>query len=181
VHIVDIGFGAGDMLQYLLDHQSKLNCPIRLTGVDLMPEMKEFALEKHPQLADHVKLEVSSFEQWFEKGNQADLIITGLFCHHLTNDELVSFFSFVNTNSRLGAICNDLQRSPIAYYGIKWPTRLFSKSTYTKNDAPLSVLRGFKKTELLSLLKKANISSFKIKWKWAFRYLIYIDGYQNTK
>lgn len=179
VHIVDIGFGAGDMLQYILDNQTKLNCRIRLTGVDLMPEMKAFALEKYPELAQKVKLETASFEEWFAAGNKADLIVTGLFCHHLSDNELQQFFNFAQHNSRLGAICNDLVRSPIAYYGIKWPTMLFSKSTYTKNDAPLSVLRGFKRKELEALLMKANVSRFSIKWKWAFRYIIQIHGNEN--
>jgi hypothetical protein len=51
-------------------------------------------------------------------------------------------------------------------------TALFSKSYLVKNDAPLSVKRGFKKSELISLLKKAGFTDYSVKWSWAFRYKI---------
>jgi hypothetical protein len=85
---------------------------------------------------------------------------------------LVSFFGLVNRSVKIGMVINDLERSPVAYYGIKIPTFLFAQSAFTKNDAPLSVLRGFKRKELMLLFKKAGVSNFTIKWKWAYRFLI---------
>ncbi len=41
-----------------------------------------------------------------------------------------------------------------------------------KFDAPLSVLRAFKKEELENILTDATISKFKIDWKWAFRWRV---------
>lgn len=75
-------------------------------------------------------------------------------------------------NSTTGFFINDLQRHPLAYYSIKWITSLFSKSYLVKNDAPLSVARGFTKKEWIEIFRSAGISNFSIKWKWAFRYLI---------
>jgi hypothetical protein len=49
---------------------------------------------------------------------------------------------------------------------------MFSKSDLVKNDAPVSVLRGFKKMEWKNLLQKAGINNYSVKWKWAFRFLI---------
>jgi len=49
---------------------------------------------------------------------------------------------------------------------------LFSKSYLVKNDAPLSVLRGFSGREWKQLLNNAGIDKFELKWKWAFRWLI---------
>ncbi|MGZ5255480.1 MAG: methyltransferase domain-containing protein, partial [Flavitalea sp.] len=60
-------------------------------------------------------------------------------------------------------------------YAIKIITAIFSKSYLVKNDAPLSVLRGFKKTELISALKQAGINDASIEWKWAFRWLVVFD------
>ena len=53
-------------------------------------------------------------------------------------------------------------------------TRLFSRSYLVKHDAPLSVLRGFKKKELEELLNKAGILNYTIHWKWAFRWLVIV-------
>ena len=77
-------------------------------------------------------------------------------------------------NSVLGFFINDLHRHPFAYYSIRILTSLFSKSYLVKNDAPLSVLRGFKKKELSALLDKAGISNYTIQWKWAFRWLVIV-------
>ncbi|MBA3900021.1 MAG: methyltransferase domain-containing protein [Bacteroidetes bacterium] len=176
IHIVDIGFGAGDMLNYILKHADELPCPVRLTGIDIMPEAREYALIAHPELFSKVKFETCDYRDWFEKGNKADLIIASLFCHHLKNGELIDFFKHIRMNASKGAIINDLARSPIAYYGIKIPTWLFSKSRFTKNDAPLSVLRGFKRNELEGFLHQAGILNHTVEWKWAFRYLISISN-----
>ena len=71
-------------------------------------------------------------------------------------------------------IINDLRRSVWALIGIKTLIYLFSKSTMVKNDAPLSVKRGFIKSELINLLEELKITNYKIKRKWAFRWLIVI-------
>jgi len=41
-----------------------------------------------------------------------------------------------------------------------------------KNDAPLSVLRGFKRKDWERLLAAAGITHFTCQWRWAFRWLI---------
>jgi len=41
-----------------------------------------------------------------------------------------------------------------------------------KNDAPLSVKRGFKKNELIALLEKAGFKNYTVQWSWAFRFII---------
>lgn len=74
----------------------------------------------------------------------------------------------------LGIVINDLHRHPFAYHSIKILTRLFSKSSMVKYDAPLSVQRAFTKKELVRLMENAGIEHYKIKWKWAFRWQIVI-------
>jgi len=176
IHIVDIGFGAGDLLVYILKNKHKLKCKIKLTAIDLLPQAKEYALLNHPELKENVTFVVCDYRHWFINGNKADLVVASLFCHHLNDEQLVEFFEYIKNNCTIGAVINDLARSPIAYFGIKFPTQLFSKSRFTKNDAPLSVLRGFKKSELNNLLHKAQIKNYTLKWKWAYRYLLTIKN-----
>jgi hypothetical protein len=101
-----------------------------------------------------------------------DIIFTSLFCHHFTDEELIEMLKWMKVNCTLGFFINDLHRHPIAYHFIKNVTKLFSSSYLVKNDAPLSVLRGFKKNEWKGILQQAGIKNYSIKWKWAFRYLI---------
>jgi hypothetical protein len=100
------------------------------------------------------------------------IIFSALFCHHFTDEELVIMLKWLRSNSTVGFFINDLHRHPLAYYSIKILTRLFSRSYLVKNDAPLSVLRGFTKKEWKRLLDNAEIMHYTIKWRWAFRWLI---------
>ncbi len=43
-----------------------------------------------------------------------------------------------------------------------------------KYDAPLSVLRAFKKQELIEILNKAGIRDYAIRWQWAFRWQVIV-------
>jgi hypothetical protein len=101
-----------------------------------------------------------------------DIIFSSLFCHHFTEQQLVYQFQWMKEHSETGFFINDLQRHPLAYYSIKMLTSLFSKSYLVKNDAPLSVARGFVKKELIEICRMANIRNININWKWAFRYLL---------
>jgi 2-polyprenyl-3-methyl-5-hydroxy-6-metoxy-1,4-benzoquinol methylase len=176
IHIVDVGFGGGDLMQYILDHQHELSCNVKLTGVDLLPEAVEYAVSAHPDLSTKASLKVQDYRDFLKEGNKVDIVIAGLFCHHLTDEQLVEFFSYIQQYCRVGGLINDLHRHAIAYWGIKIPTQLFSRSRFTKNDAPLSVLRGFHRNEIELIMKQANIDNYKINWRWAFRYIINIKG-----
>ena len=54
-------------------------------------------------------------------------------------------------------------------------TTLFSRSVLVKNDAPISVRKGFSKSELKNLLMKTNLQKYEIHRKWAFRWLVTVS------
>lgn len=164
IQITEIGCGGGDNLAYL---QKKLKGNIKFTGVDLKETCINFAKETYPSIDF-----ICSDYRLLKLDKKPDIIFSSLFCHHFTNEQLIEQFKWLQANTRKGFIINDLQRHPLAYSSIKLLTQLFSKSYLVKNDAPLSVARGFHKKELNELMKTANICNFDILWKWAFRYLV---------
>jgi heme/copper-type cytochrome/quinol oxidase subunit 2 len=40
----------------------------------------------------------------------------------------------------------------------------------SREDGLVSILRGFKKEELVAFSKQLQLNNFAIQWKWAFRY-----------
>ncbi len=166
VHICEIGCGGGDNLQAI----SKIkNTNFSFIGIDLKPACIDFAKQQYPTL--NANWIVSNYEKvTFEA--KPDVIFSSLFCHHFTEEQLVEMLTWMKANGTKGFFINDLQRNTIAYYLIKWITTLFSKSYLVKNDAPLSVARGFHKKEWIDIFAKAGIKNYTIQWKWAFRYLI---------
>ena len=79
--------------------------------------------------------------------------------------------------NKMTLIINDLERNAFAYYAIKLLTKLFSKSYLVKNDAPLSVKRGFRTVEWHAIIKDAGVQEYTVSSKWAFRHeiIIYAD------
>jgi len=45
-----------------------------------------------------------------------------------------------------------------------------------REDGLISILRGFKKEDLINYSKKLKLKNYVVQWKWAFRYLWTIDN-----
>lgn len=168
--VCEIGCGGGDNLNAIYN-SLKRKLPIQMIGVDIKGACLLSAKKKYPLLPANW-IENSYEKTTFQK--QPDIIFSSLFCHHFSDEALVYQLKWMYENATIGFFINDLHRHSLAYYSIKWLTKLFSKSYLVKNDAPLSVKRGFTKLEWQLLLQKACISDYSIQWKWAFRYLIIV-------
>jgi 2-polyprenyl-3-methyl-5-hydroxy-6-metoxy-1,4-benzoquinol methylase len=170
IHICEIGCGGGDNLVALHTWCSKKGISARFTGIDIKPACIEVAKEKKLLPADTWWIISDYRTAQFQQ--QPDIIFSSLFCHHFTDEQLVTQLQWMHQHANLGFFINDLHRHVLAYYSIKFITRLFSKSYLVKNDAPLSVSRGFKKGDWQKLMQQAGITDYKISWQWAFRWLI---------
>ncbi len=167
--ICEMGCGGGDNLQVISDWCRKNNIQLRTIGIDINPDCIAYAssIFKDPS-ADWL----SSDYRMVKFEVKPDIIFSSLFCHHFDDEQMIEILLWMKEQSRLGFFINDLHRHSLAFYSIKWLTRVFSKSYLVKNDAPLSVTRGFKRSELKSFLNKAGVIDYTINWKWAFRWLI---------
>lgn len=168
--IIDIGSGGGDTLHQIYKHTKKNNVSSNLIGIDLKQECTAYAQSHLPSEISFITDDYRNVHLHTEK---IDFIHACLFTHHLTEKEIIDLISFALSHNAV-LIINDLERNPFAYYAIKLLTRLFSKSYLVKNDAPLSVLRGFRKTEWLKMIQKTDAKKYSVSWKWAFRHQIII-------
>jgi 2-polyprenyl-3-methyl-5-hydroxy-6-metoxy-1,4-benzoquinol methylase len=175
ISIADLGCGSGEMLRLIAKHASKEGRQVDLIGMDANPNITSYA-QKHSTGFDNIQIESTNiFSDEFRK-RKFDIVLATLFLHHFTEDELIGIFSSLKNQANLGIVINDIHRHPLGYYSIKFLTQLFSKSAMVKFDAPLSVLRAFKKEELKNILQKAGIEKYQLKWKWAFRWQLVITN-----
>jgi len=172
--ICEIGCGGGDNLYAIYRWCKKKNIQADFIGIDMKAECIEFAKQQYSELP--CQWVCSDYQQIEFKENGPSIIFSSLFCHHFTDKQLTQMFFWLKQNSKTGFFINDLQRHWLAYYLIKWLSKFFSKSYLLKNDAPLSVSRGFTRKEIKSLLNEAGIKSYSLKWKWAFRWLIIVNN-----
>ncbi len=171
ITIADLGCGRGDMLLLIDTWARKKNRKVRLIGIDANPYIISVAKANLKGLPNIEFQSVNIFSPEFES-QKFDVVIGTLFYHHFTAEQLVSFFSTLRKQVTMGVVINDIHRHPLAFYSIKLLTRLFSKSSMVKFDAPLSVLRAFRKQELREILLKAGITDLSIRWRWAFRWQV---------
>lgn len=168
--VCEIGCGGGDNLHVIWKWCTINKIRIRLIGIDNNADCILVARERF----QHAQAEfiISDYKTVNFGTTPPNVIFSSLFCHHFSDIDLVFMLKWMRDNSRTGFYINDLQRHPLAYYSISWLTKMFSSSYLVKNDAPLSVLRGFKLKEWKNLLTAAGMPGHFIQWKWAFRYLI---------
>ena len=171
--IADLGCGGGDMLMLISDRMKEKNRTASFTGIDANPNIVEYAKKNS---ASHVDIKFKAIDVFSNEFKQEsfDVVFATLFFHHFNKQQLIELFSHLKKTTRCGIVVNDLHRHPLAYYSIKFLTQTFSKSPMVVNDAPLSVQRGFTRAELEEILRAAEISSYSLKWKWAFRWQLII-------
>jgi SAM-dependent methyltransferase len=170
ITVCEIGCGGGDNLVAIVKYCQQMNIKIHCIGIDYNKECIAFAKENN-YLKDNTEFIYSDYSK-VHFDNNPDIIFSSLFCHHFIDEELIFQLKWMQENSSTGFFINDLQRHWLAWYSIRFLTQLFSKSYLVKNDASLSVERGFIKKDWQRLFSKAKIFNFQITWQWAFRYLI---------
>ncbi len=177
-HICEIGCGGGDNLHAIASWCNQNHINAIFTGVDINQHCIEYASGK--TYSQPVQFIESDYRK-VSLTNKPDIIFNSLFCHHFSNDSIVEMLMWMKHHCAYGFFINDLHRHPVAYHLIKYITKIFSSSTLVKNDAPLSVSRGFKSAEWKTLLNDAGITNPGITWEWAFRYLIVYNHDLITK
>jgi 2-polyprenyl-3-methyl-5-hydroxy-6-metoxy-1,4-benzoquinol methylase len=169
ITIVDVGCGNGDMLRALANYANKNNLNFRLIGIDA----NNFTINHARKLSENYPNISYRCEDIFDKPFyelKYDIVLCTLTLHHFKEDDILRLLTVFNANSRIGIVINDLHRSAIAYRLFQALCFVFSLNSMSREDGLVSILRGFKKEELIHFSKELKLNNYKIQWKWAFRY-----------
>lgn len=167
--IVDVGCGNGDMLRALADYAKDRNVQVQLIGIDA----NAFTINYAQKLSENYPMISYQCEDIFSEvysQMRFDIILCTLTLHHFKNNQIDYLVDLFSKQSRIGVVINDLHRSKLAYRLFLSVCLIFRLNRMSKEDGLVSILRGFKKKELLAFSKKINVSKQIIQWKWAFRY-----------
>jgi 2-polyprenyl-3-methyl-5-hydroxy-6-metoxy-1,4-benzoquinol methylase len=174
IHIADLGCGSGDILKLIRRVLDKKKVNAALTGVDANPNVVRYAIAQTPPACRIHYEALDIFSDEFRE-RRFDIVTGTLFFHHFSTAQLIQFFKQLKDQVSTGIIINDIHRHWFSYYSIKWLTKVFSRSVMVKHDAPMSVLRAFKRKDLVEILEGAGISRYRIKWCWAFRWQVLVQ------
>ena len=169
ITIVDLGCGNGDMLRALADFGTKNNYNFKLIGIDANAFTIDYAIKlskEYPNIS--YKCE-DIFSEPFSQLNY-DIVLCTLTLHHFKNNQIDYLLQLFQKQARIGIVINDLHRNIIAYRAFQLICFFFRLNRMSREDGLISILRGFKKQELINFSERNQFKNYTIHWKWAFRY-----------
>ena len=169
ITIVDVGCGNGDMLRRLADFGISNNLNLKLIGIDANPFTVNYAKDLSVKYSNITYQCEDVFSESFSDV-KFDIILCTLTLHHFKNDEILKLLKLFDRNSSLGFVVNDLHRNMLAYRLFQLLCFVFRLNEMSREDGLISILRGFKKRELIAFSEKLRFKKYSIRWKWAFRY-----------
>ena len=169
LRLADLGSGGGDTLRHIARWARQKTISVQLTGIDANPFMLEYATAKSQQYPEISYRQFDIFSPEFQK-QPYDILTCSLFCHHFTDEALVTLLRQWQAQAQVAVIINDLHRHWLAYHSIKWLTRLLGGSYLVRHDAPMRVARAFRRADWVALLVRAGITAYELRWRWAFRW-----------
>ena len=169
VEILDIGTGAADIPAALVPWARARGINVRIVAVDFNPAVCAWAAARTSHLPEVDVQQADVFDLPYVPGS-FDCVHCAMFLHHFPQEDAARILRIMYDLSRSGIVVNDLHRHPFAFYSIQWITRCFSGSRMVRHDAPVSVLRGFRRPELEELGHLSGINHLSINRSWAFRF-----------
>lgn len=168
ITLVDLGCGNGDMLRALSDYGYRKNWRFKLIGIDANPDTVRYARELSASYPNIGYQTIDIFSADFES-LEYDIALCTLTLHHFNESEILYLMRLLKSKITVGIVVNDLHRNALAYRLFQLVGWLFRLKPMPRNDGLVSILRGFKRTELSTFSQKLNLNA-NIRWKWAFRY-----------
>jgi SAM-dependent methyltransferase len=177
LHVLDLGCGGGDYLVHLVRRGDRLGCRVEVIGVDANPVTVGHArahldAKLSSSLRSQVRVEIEDALSLPYDANAVDIVHAALFLHHFHGEAAVRLLAEMQRIARRGLLVNDLHRHLLAYVGIWLLSRGLRMAPMVQHDGPISVRRGFRRGELRSLARRAQLSSSTIRWHWAFRWTL---------
>jgi SAM-dependent methyltransferase len=152
--LLDVGFGQGDMLRAIARWAGKRGIAADLVGVDLNPNSEIMAREA---TAPALPIRYFTGDYRDHAGGGHDFVISSFVTHHMTPEQLDAFLRFMERESAIGWMVNDLHRRAFAYYGFPLLARIAGWHRIVREDGQLSIARSFRPAEWHALLLKAGL------------------------
>ena len=152
--LLDVGFGAGDMLRAIAVWARVRGLQADLVGVDLNPHSAEIARAATP---GHLPIEYRTGDYRQVPGS-FDFIISSQVAHHMTDGQLNEFVRYMEDHAARGWLISDLHRHRLSHAGYPFLARLIGVHRIVREDGQLSIARSFRPAEWRQIVADAGVS-----------------------
>lgn len=165
LRLLDVACGGGDLALRIARRARRAGLRLEVAGCD----RSRVAIAAARERAGKTGLEVDFFERDVLRESLPegyDLVSSGLFLHHLADDEAVRLLRDMGAVARCAAWIDDLARSLRGWLLALFGGYLLSRSPTVHVDAPLSVRAAFTLSEAAALAERAGLAGARIKSCW---------------
>jgi len=157
--LLDVGTGAADIPLALIARARQRGRRLLAVGIDSRPEVLAAAVRLQPRIAteDGMELQVGDGRSLRYPDRSFDVAHASLVLHHLDPPDAVTLLGEMRRVARLGVVINDLDRTRLGWIGAWLVGHLLTGNRLTRHDAPLSVRRAYRATEMATMLRSAGL------------------------
>lgn len=173
--ILDVGTGGADLPLAIAAEARRLARRARIVAIDREAITAGYARRAAAEDEDVTVVRADAFALPFPHGS-FDLVTASMFLHHFVHGDVVRLLSGFRRVARRAVIVNDLERHAIPWAFIAVAARITGRHRMFVHDAPLSVLRGFTRDELLRAGREAGGSGARVETRLAYRLLLTVPA-----
>jgi ubiquinone/menaquinone biosynthesis C-methylase UbiE len=175
ISVLDVGAGSGELLRTIAKEKKLKKTDLKLVGLDMNQRSANSIMEESQSYDEIHSVRGDAMMLPFDDGS-FDYVVSSLFAHHLTNDQIVKSFKEMARIATKRFYVIDLHRHPVAYRLYRLMCFSLGISELVTQDGSLSILRGFNPLEMEALANRANISSLAVNRSFPFRLILSGSG-----
>ena len=162
--VLDVGTGGADIPVDLLERAGRRGRHWSVVAIDSRAEVLAAAVQARPAIATvpGLELHVGDGRSLPYPDRSFDVAHASLVLHHLAPDAAIQLLGEMGRVARLGVVVNDLERGRLGWIGAWLMGHLLTDSRFTRYDAPLSVARSYRASEMTRLLRSAGLNPVRI-------------------
>ena len=168
VSLLDVGTGSADIPTAVARWCESRGIKPLIAALDISDRNLRIARTRLGIGADIELVRADSLSLPFAE-RSFDFVTASLFLHHFQDEDVVRLLADFSRVARRAVIINDLVRNLIPYYFARLTGPVLATSFLTRNDGPVSVLRGFTADEMKSLAGRAGLREVEVRRVFPYR------------
>ncbi len=169
--VLDVGAGSGELLRVAAGWALETGRRATLVGLELNARSANAISEESGEFPSISSVRGDALHLPFADGC-FDYAICSLFTHHFKDEGVVAILNELSRVARRRLFVIDLHRHPLAYYLYTTVGRIFLHNRLTREDGALSILRGFRPSELDELATQSRLANVHVERRFPFRLVL---------